>query len=91
MQYRQGQINETQRSLVSPLLLLILLLQGIKFIETYQKGKYYSGATRLAVAGIAADFAFIPVVGWGLAIGIGIADAIWGDEFYAYVENQLGN
>jgi len=54
-------------------------------------GRYYSAGTRVAVAGVAAGAAFIPVVGWGVTIGIGVADAVWGDQFYDYVENKLGN
>jgi RHS repeat-associated protein len=42
--------------------------------------------TRLAVQGIAVGAAFIPVVGWGVSLGIGIADAIWGDDFYKWID-----
>lgn len=52
-------------------------------------GRYYSAGTRAAVFGVAAGFAFIPVVGWGVAAGIGVADYIWGDHFYNYVENRM--
>ncbi|MFN0081421.1 MAG: RHS repeat-associated core domain-containing protein, partial [Ferruginibacter sp.] len=43
-------------------------------------------ATRLAVQGIAIGAAFIPGIGWGLSLGIGIADAIWGDDFYNWID-----
>lgn len=52
-------------------------------------GRYYSAGTRTAVFGVAAGAAFIPVVGWGVATGIGVADYIWGDKFYNYVENRM--
>jgi RHS repeat-associated protein len=45
-------------------------------------------ATRLAVQGAAIGAAFIPVVGWGVALGIGIADAIWGDKFYQWIDKR---
>ncbi|MEZ5045776.1 MAG: RHS repeat-associated core domain-containing protein [Chitinophagaceae bacterium] len=51
-------------------------------------GRYKSAGARTAVWGIAAGATFIPVAGWGIAIGIGIADAIWGDDFYEYVEKN---
>ncbi len=51
-------------------------------------GRYKSAGARTAVWGIAAGATFIPVAGWGIAIGIGIADAIWGDDFYKYVEKN---
>ena len=57
--------------------------------DAFNKGSYYSAGTRLAVAGVASGAAFIPFVGWGLAGGIGIADAIWGDQFYNWVELNL--
>jgi hypothetical protein len=45
-------------------------------------------ATKLAVHTIAAGAAFIPVVGWGLSLGIGVADAIWGDQFYNWIDKK---
>ena len=30
------------------------------------------------------------VVGWGVSLSIGVADAIWGDQFYNYVEQKFG-
>jgi hypothetical protein len=44
-------------------------------------------ATRLGVQGIAIGSAFVPVVGWGVSIGIGAADMIWGDQFYHWIDN----
>jgi hypothetical protein len=54
-------------------------------------GDYYSAGARAAVFGVAAGAAFIPVVGWGVAIGIGVADFVWGDQFYNYVETKMGD
>ena len=45
-------------------------------------------STRLAVQGIAIGAAFIPGVGWGLSMGISIADAIWGDDFYNWIDKH---
>lgn len=53
------------------------------------EGKYYSAGTRATVATIALTCSAIPVYGWAVAGGIGIADAIWGDKFYNFVENQM--
>lgn len=33
--------------------------------------------------------AWIPVIGWGVSIGIGVADMIWGDDFYKWVDKQV--
>lgn len=40
------------------------------------------------VSSVTSGAEFIPVVDWGIAIGIGVADAIWGDEFYDLVVYQ---
>jgi hypothetical protein len=37
---------------------------------------------------IAMGVVAIPVVGWGVALGIGIADYMSGDKFYNWVETQ---
>lgn len=50
------------------------------------EGKFKSAGARAAVSGVAAGAAFIPIVGWGVAAGIGVADYVWGDEFYNWVE-----
>lgn len=56
--------------------------------DDFVHGRYKSGSARVAIWGIAAGTAFIPGVGWGISLGIGIADAIWGDDFYEYVEKN---
>jgi hypothetical protein len=55
---------------------------GVQLIENPTKGN----ATRLAVQGAAIGAAFIPVVGWGISLGIGAADLIWGDDFYNLID-----
>ena len=45
-------------------------------------------ATRLAVQSAAIAATAIPVVGWGVAIGIGVADVIWGDDFYNWIDGK---
>nr|WP_320117921.1 hypothetical protein [uncultured Marinifilum sp.] len=62
---------------------------GISVYNDIDNGDYYSAGTRTAVYGVAAGVAFIPVVGWGLSIGIGVADAVWGDQFYNWVETKM--
>ncbi|CAN1576321.1 Rhs repeat-associated core [Spirosomataceae bacterium] len=44
--------------------------------------------TRLAVQGAAVGAGFIPVVGWGIAIGIGTAYALYGDQFYNSLDKK---
>ncbi|WP_233553771.1 hypothetical protein [Algoriphagus lacus] len=62
---------------------------GYQMYGDIDGGRYYSAGTRAAVFGVGAGAAFIPVVGWGVAAGIGVADYIWGDQFYNYVENRM--
>ncbi len=57
---------------------------GVKLYKNPTAGN----ATRLAVQGAAVGAAFIPVVGWGASLGIGIADAIWGDDFYNWIDKR---
>jgi hypothetical protein len=55
---------------------------GVQLIQNPTAGN----ATRLAVQGVAIGAAFIPVVGWGVSLGIGAADLIWGDDFYNWID-----
>lgn len=64
---------------------------GYQVGSDISNGDYYSAGARAAVFGVAAGAAFIPVVGWGVAIGIGVADYVWGDQFYNYVETRMGD
>jgi hypothetical protein len=57
--------------------------------DVFNKENYYSAATRAAVLGIGLAATAIPVAGWFVAGGIGLADAIWGDQFYNWVELNL--
>jgi hypothetical protein len=34
-----------------------------------------------------AGTSFIPVVGWGISLGLGIVDYVWGEQFYNYLDN----
>ena len=64
---------------------------GYQVGSDISSGDYYSAGARAAGFGIAAVAAFIPVVGWGVAIGIGVADFVWGDQFYNWVETKMGD
>jgi RHS repeat-associated protein len=57
---------------------------GVQLIQNPTAGN----ATRLAVQGGAIGAAFIPVVGWGVSLGIGAADLIWGDDFYNWIDKR---
>ena len=57
---------------------------GVQLIQNPTAGN----ATRLAVQGAAIGAAFIPVVGWGVSLGIGAADLIWGDDFYNWIDKR---
>jgi len=66
-----------------------LAITGVQiYDDAINKGKYAKAGARLAVAATAAGAAFIPVVGWGVSLGIGVADYVWGDDFYDWVDKQ---
>ena len=64
------------------------LATGYQVGNDIYDGNYASAGARAAVMGIALGVAFIPVVGWGVAAGIGVADFVWGDQFYDYLSTN---
>jgi RHS repeat-associated protein len=62
---------------------------GYQVSNDINNGKYYSASARTAVFAVALGSTAIPVVGWGVALGIGVADMVWGDDFYNYIENKI--
>lgn len=64
------------------------------FLTAYQlycdlQDKRYTAATaRVSIVALAYGATCIPYIGWALAIGIGVADYIWGDEFYDWIDNR---
>jgi RHS repeat-associated protein len=65
-----------------------ILATGYEISQDWNDGKYKSASARATVYGVAAGAAFIPVVGWGVSIGIGVLDYMYGDEFYNWLEKQ---
>jgi len=66
------------------------IVTGVQiYNDVFNEGEYYSAGARALVWSAAAGATFIPVAGWGVAIGIGIADIIWGEQFYSWVETQM--
>lgn len=66
-----------------------LAITGYQAINDIHNGNYYSAGTRALVLSIGLGATSIPFAGWALAGGIGLADAIWGDRFYGWVELNL--
>lgn len=64
-----------------------LAATGTAVANDLSDGNFKSAGARVVVASVAAAAVFIPGIGWGVSIGIGVADAIWGDDFYNYVQN----
>jgi RHS repeat-associated protein len=64
---------------------------GVTLMEVGQdinNGNYKAAAARTTVTAVAITIAAtVPVFGWGIAAGIGIADAIWGDQLYEAIED----
>jgi RHS repeat-associated protein len=61
-------------------------LTSYEIYRDWDEGKYYRAGARIVVFGAAAGAVAIPIVGWGVSAGIGLADAIWGEQFYNWVE-----
>ncbi len=61
---------------------------GSAALQWVEKPTYGSG-TRVAVQGLAIAATSIPFVGWGVSIGIGVADIIWGDDFYNWIDEKV--
>jgi hypothetical protein len=61
-----------------------IITAGVQLINEPTAGN----ATRLAVQGIGVAASFIPVAGWAVSLGIGIADIIWGDDFYNWIDKK---
>jgi RHS repeat-associated protein len=89
-----GGINTTSKALnyvrVGGKIVVVagVLATGYQVGNDISNGNYASAGARAAVMGIAAGAAFIPVVGWGIAAGIGVADFVWGDQFYNYLSTN---
>ena len=64
---------------------------GYQVYNDFDNGNYYSAGARTLVAGIALGATAIPVAGWGVAIGIGVLDYMYGDDFYNWVETKMGD
>lgn len=61
-----------------------IAIDGAKAYNTPTKGNLL----KVAVDIIGTGTAFIPGVGWGISLGIGIADVLWGDYLYDWVDNK---
>ena len=68
-------------------LVLTIYQIGSDFID----GRYLAATARIGVAALTYGVTFIPYVGWALAIGIGVADYFWGDEFYDWIDNRASS
>lgn len=67
------------------------VITAYQVIDEASNERYVAAGARLTVATIqTAALAFGPA-GWAVSLGIGVIDAIWGDDFYNYLERELGN
>lgn len=53
-----------------------------EIIKEHNSGNSDVAAAKLTVALVQAGCTFRPGVGWAIALSIGIADIVWGDDFY---------
>jgi RHS repeat-associated protein len=63
--------------------------QILRTLGSYESGGYWSAETGYAEFDGKDDYNLIPIAGWAVAGGIGLADAIWGNQFYNWVELNL--
>ena len=54
-----------------------------------KSGHGTKAAARAAVAIVTCASVNIPIVGPFISVGLGLADAIWGEQFYDWVENEF--
>jgi len=66
------------------------VITGVEAYNDYTKGNYYSMGARVAVLTVAAAAATVPFVGWAIAGGIGLADALWGERLYNQIQLKYG-
>jgi RHS repeat-associated protein len=57
---------------------------SIKMIDKPSAGN----AIRVVVQAVGAGATFVPFVGWGLSLGIGIADLVWGEDLYKWIDKK---
>lgn len=55
-------------------------------IQDFRENKVAKGGARLAVGAITILSGYIPVIGPFVSVGIGFADALWGEDFYNWIE-----
>lgn len=55
-------------------------------INEYNSGNISVGTAKLAMALAQAGCTLIPGVGWAIALSIGVADIVWGDNLYDHLK-----
>ena len=65
-------------------------ITGFAIYDDLQNRHIVTAIARGTVLGIGIASAAIPFIGWAIAGGIGVADAIWGDDFYNWIETKFG-
>ncbi len=64
---------------------------GVTSYNIYQdvtEGQFISAALRAGVFGLTIGANFIPIVGPAISTAIGLADTLYGEQFYNYMENR---
>lgn len=62
---------------------------GVDVYCDFEKGHYKSMGARTVVAAATYASSFIPIVGPVVSVGLGLADALWGEQFYNWLENDF--
>ena len=68
---------------------LTIATTGLDMAADIKSGHGTKAAARAAVAIVTCASVNIPIVGPFISVGLGLADAIWGEQFYDWVENEF--
>jgi hypothetical protein len=69
---------------------LNIAITDYQVVDDISQERYYAATGRTIDAGVAAACVFIPVAGWAISLGVGIAEAYFGDQLYNALENKFG-
>lgn len=62
---------------------------AIDVYSDYAEGHSAKAVARAVVAGVTCASTYIPIAGPVIAAGLGVADAIWGEYFYDWVDSKF--
>ena len=83
-------VAKSIKTLSSSLLISDIAVTLGYITDDINEGKKASATMRGVVMGTTILIGFIPVVGTGISLGVGICDALYGQYLYDFIENRYG-